>query len=91
MDLTSKNIKTKSGTETYLFLLDLIRTTGSRQLTARDILNNSKVGYTRTILWLKYLREAIDQQRPYVKGYRYSTKLNKVNNRQIFVYWHESN
>lgn len=84
-------MKTKSGTETYLFILDLIRNAGSGHLTARDILCNSKVGYTRTILWLKYLREAIDQQRPYVKGYRYSTKLNKVNNRQIFVYWHESN
>ena len=91
MKINTKCIKTKSGTETYLSILDLIRTTGSRQLTARDILYNSKVGYTRTILWLKYLREAIDQQRPYVEGYRYSTKLNGVNNRQIFVYWHENN
>lgn len=84
-----KNTKKSSRIENYLTILDLIRTTGSRQLTAREIFEFSNLGYSRTILWLKYLRNAIDQKRPYVTGYKYSTKLNQENHRQNFIYWHE--
>lgn len=85
-----KDTKKSSRIENYLAILDLIRTTGSRQLTAREIFESSNLGYSRTILWLKYLRKSIDQKRPYISGYRYSTKLNQENHRQNFIYWHEN-
>jgi len=87
---TLKDTKKSSRIENYLTILDLIRITGSRQLTAREVFDSSNLGYTRTVLWLKYLRKAIDQKRPYANGYRYSTRLNQENHRHIFVYWYEN-
>lgn len=86
MDVKNQ-IKSSSKIDSYLQILDIIRKNNGRQLTVNEVFESSNVGYTRTVNWLKYLREAIQDKRPYVTGYKFSTKINTINHRPQWIYW----
>jgi len=87
-ETNNMEIRTPSRMDTSI--LDAIKVSGGRQLTASEIEAKIYLANTRTVLWLKRLRQDIDDKRPYVEFYRYGKKKNKLNNLDMFVYWHEA-
>ena len=87
-ETNNMEIRTLSRMDTSI--LDAIKVSGGRQLTASEIEAKIYLANTRTVLWLKRLRQDIDDKRPCVDLYRYGKKKNRLNHLDMFVYWHEA-
>lgn len=72
-------------------ILDFLVSNPDREFTAAEIVKGVNIGNSQTILWLKQLRNHIDQKKPYSKFFKYTQQRNEVTHQKQFVYRYDEN
>ena len=69
-------------------VLDAIRNS-SKPVTAAEICKIVELKPSMVGQYLKRIRQHVDDQRSYAKGYGYGKKYNKLNHQENFIYWYD--